>query len=110
MDSAKMVLTEAVSPPQLLNQLDKIELISRGQFRMPVIIRAVVGGIHPFYAGITHTSDYANVLEWLFSFPVLSPSTAGEILDSYDFAIKIRNGAIKRNRGPVLISEQRGLY
>lgn len=86
----------------LVNQIEKIETISQGEFKIPVIIKAVVGGIYPFYAGITHTSDYTETLKTLFSFPVLSPMTAGEVLDAYEFALKYQ--------GPVFVSERKDLY
>ena len=86
----------------LVNQVSKMETISQGQFKIPVIIRAVVGGIYPFYAGATHTSDYVDIFRDLFTFPVLKPLTGYQVLDAYQYAANCN--------GPVLISEQRGLY
>ena len=93
----------------LINQLDKIEMLSQGQFRMPVIIRAVAGGIKPFYAGVTHTSDYTGIFKQLFSFPVFAPSMPGEVLQAYDIAMGL-NGDIFRHNTPLLICEQKSLY
>lgn len=86
----------------LVNQLDKIEFLSEGQFTMPVIIKAVVGGIKPFYAGITHTSDLITLFKHIFHFSVFAPVTPGGIIEAYKVAV--------RADCPVLISEQKCLY
>ena len=86
----------------LVHQADMIETISGGQFTAPIIIKAVVGGTYPFYAGMTHTSDYGRMCKGLFHFPVLTPVTAGDIKVAYDYALN--------QTGPVLISEQKELY
>jgi len=86
----------------LVNQMDKIPVISDGQFNFPVIIRAVVGGVKPFYAGITHTSDLTAHLDGLLHFPVCLPRSAGEVLGAYQAAYG--------QEGPVLISELKDLH
>jgi pyruvate dehydrogenase E1 component alpha subunit len=86
----------------LVNQADKVEIISEGQFRFPLIIRAVVGGVTPFYAGITHTSDLTELCSRMFSFPVVRPETSGEVLGVYRAALNCP--------GPVLISEPKDLH
>ncbi|MBN1502650.1 hypothetical protein JW930_03835 [Candidatus Woesearchaeota archaeon] len=86
----------------LVHQLSKVHIISEGEFKMPVIIRAVVGGIKPFYAGLTHTQDYSDIFKRFFSFPVYTPNTPEEVLSAYKTAAEIE--------GPVLISEKKSLY
>lgn len=86
----------------LVNQLDKIETLSGGQFTMPVIIKAVAGSVKPFYAGLTHTSDLTGLFDRLFSFPVLAPRNAGDICAAYRMAA----AAV----GPILVSESKELY
>lgn len=86
----------------LVNQADKVEVISEGQFRFPMIIRAVVGGVAPFYAGITHTSDLTELCRRMFTFPVVQPRTSGEVLGVYRAALDYP--------GPVLISELKDLH
>jgi pyruvate dehydrogenase E1 component alpha subunit len=86
----------------LVHQVDMIETISGGQFTAPIIIKAVVGGMYPFYAGITHTSDYTQMCRDLFYFPVFAPSTAEEVGNVYEYAL----GA----KGPVMVSERKELY
>lgn len=86
----------------IVHQIDKISILSRGEFMAPVIIKAVVGGVYPFYAGATHTSEYTEILKALLSFPVLAPQNAAEVLEAYTFAMQ--------HNGPVLVSERKDLY
>lgn len=86
----------------LVNQMDKVEVISDGQFRFPVIIRAVAGGVHPFYAGITHTSNLTGLFRRMFSFPVVEPRSSAEVIAAYDAAINYD--------GPLLISEPKDIH
>lgn len=86
----------------IVNTLDLIETISGGEFKMPVIIKAVAGGVKPFYAGLTHTRNFAAQVREFVSFPVFEPETAGEVLDAYLQATV--------NPGPVMISEKKALY
>ena len=86
----------------LVNQADKVEVISEGQFRFPLIIRAVIGGVAPFYAGVTHTSDLTDLCRKIFTFPVVRPETSGEVLGAYRAALDYPS--------PVLISEPKELH
>ena len=86
----------------LVNQADKIEAISDGQFSFPLIIRAVIGGTTPFYAGITHTSDLTKLCCRMFTFPVVKPMTSGAVLGAYRAAMDYP--------GPVFISESKELH
>jgi len=86
----------------LVNQLNKIDQISQGEFVFPIIIRAVVGGIKPFYAGLTHTADLTELFKDIFSFPVYAPETPAEVIKAYEIAMV--------SKGPVLISERKDLY
>lgn len=86
----------------LVNQADKVEVISEGQYRFPLIIRAVIGGVAPFYAGVTHTSDLTDPCRKMFTFPVVQPQTSGEVLGVYRAALDYPS--------PVLISEPKDLH
>jgi len=86
----------------LVHQVDMIETISGGQFTAPIIIKAVVGGMYPFYAGMTHTSDYSGICRDLFHFPVFTPTTAEEVVNVYEYALDAK--------GPVMVSERKELY
>ena len=41
----------------LVNHLDKMSQISGGQYRLPVLVRAIVGSRFPLNAGVQHTQD-----------------------------------------------------
>jgi pyruvate dehydrogenase E1 component alpha subunit len=86
----------------IVNTLDVIETISGGEFRMPVIIKAVAGSIKPFYAGYTHSRDLSDEIRRFVHFPVYSPATGPEVLAAYDLA--------RHATGPVMVSEQKSLY
>jgi len=86
----------------LVNQLNKIEQLSQGEYTFPIIIRAVVGGIKPFYAGLTHTADLTELFKDIFSFPIYAPETSAEVIKAYKIAMV--------SKGPILISERKNLY
>ena len=46
----------------LINHVDKLAWISGDQFKLPIIIRAIVGGQHPINPGPMHTQDYTSSL------------------------------------------------
>lgn len=86
----------------IVNTMDVIETISEGEFSMPVIIKAVAGGVKPFYAGLTHTRDMTNIFCSIVSFPVYEPKTAQEVLCAYELA--------KSAKTPVMVCEKKELY
>jgi deoxyxylulose-5-phosphate synthase len=86
----------------IVNTLDVIETISDGEFKMPVIIKAVSGSVKPFYAGLTHTRSMTNVFREAVHFPVYEPTMAAEVVKAYDLAMN--------TYGPVMISERKELY
>jgi pyruvate dehydrogenase E1 component alpha subunit len=86
----------------IVNHIDKIERISHGEYKVPVIIRAVTADAGPFYSGITHSQDFTEVLKTAVSFPVSDPRNGKEILRAFRDAI-----ASKR---PAIIIERKSLY
>jgi len=68
------------------NHVDKIERISHGEFKVPVILKTVVDDGGLFYSGPTHSQDFTSTFTEMVSFPVLEPMTAGEVLSAYNFA------------------------
>lgn len=47
----------------IVNHLDKLEAISRGEFRPRLIVRIVVGNrMAPLFTGVTHTQDFTDAL------------------------------------------------
>jgi len=86
----------------IINHLDKIKRLSKGQYQFPVIIRAVVGAKKPIYPGITHTQDFTKVFRELLSFPVYEPKTSSDVLSSYKKAFS--------SNSPSMIVEKVELY
>jgi pyruvate/2-oxoglutarate/acetoin dehydrogenase E1 component len=86
----------------IVNHLDKIESMSKGEFKTPVIIRAVVGSTKPLDPGPQHTQDFTEVFKKLVKFPIYEPQNSEEVLEAYEKA--------KNAEGPVMIIEKKDLY
>ena len=84
------------------NHIDKIERISHGEYKVPLIIRAVEAFGGPFYSGPTHHQDFTNLLKELVDFPVLDPITGPDVL-------KVFKGAYQSKR-PAIIIERKSRY
>jgi pyruvate dehydrogenase E1 component alpha subunit len=84
------------------NHIDKIERISHGEYKVPIIIRAVEAFGGPFYSGPTHHQDFTNLLKTLVSFPVLDPITGVDVLKAF-------KGAYQSKR-PAIIIERKSRY
>lgn len=86
----------------IVNHLDKLPKMSKGEFEMPIIIRAVVGSKFPLYPGPQHIQDFTEVFKKLFSFPLYDPKNADEILLAYEQA--------RFSKTPTMIVERKELY
>jgi pyruvate dehydrogenase E1 component alpha subunit len=84
------------------NHIDKIERISHGEFKVPVIIRAVEAFGGPFYSGPTHHQDFTNLLKELVDFPVIDPVTGVDVLKAFKGA--------KESGRPAIIIERKSRY
>lgn len=79
----------------LVNHLDKIKEISKGEFDPAVIIRCVVGNIKkPLYTGATHTQDFSEALRSMVNIPVYQLLTTSMVNTGYDLIEKNRESAI----------------
>ncbi len=68
----------------IVNHLDKIAKISRGEFHPAVILRAVVGNRNkPLYTGATHTQDFAEPISRMVEFPVEELLSATQVNPRY---------------------------
>tara|TARA_R110002020_G_scaffold163895_5_gene350124 strand:+ start:818 stop:1411 length:594 start_codon:yes stop_codon:yes gene_type:complete len=84
----------------LVNHLDKIDDISKGEFMPKVIIRCVVGGKKdPFLTGKTHTSDYTEGLRHMVKSHVVKLGDPKSIMGIYD-------AAYKTNRSCIIVEEK----
>ena len=68
----------------LVNHLDKMKELSRGEFSPKVIIRCVIGGKeNPFFTGPVHTQDFTEALRKMVSIPVIKLYEADDIEKVY---------------------------
>ena len=88
-----------VAADAICNHMDKIERISHGKFKVPVILKTVVDDGGLFYSGPTHSQDFTKVFREMVDFPVLDAHTPDEALDMYRYA--------KDSDGPVMIVEHK---
>lgn len=72
-----------VAMDAIVNHMDKIERISHGEFKVPVIVRAITADAGPFYSGITHSQDFTQMLKAAVTFPVLDPRSGVEVLKAF---------------------------
>lgn len=73
---------------QLVNHLDKIEAMSCGQYRPKVIIRTMVGSIHPMDPGPQHSQDHTEALRLLLThIDVVRLEQAAQIVPAYQEAL-----------------------
>ena len=91
-----------VAADAIINHIDKIERISHGEFKVPVIIRAVTADAGPFYSGITHSQDFTEMFRSAVSFPVIDPVTGADVLN----AVK---GARESGK-PMMLIERKSRY
>jgi pyruvate/2-oxoglutarate/acetoin dehydrogenase E1 component len=73
---------------QLVNHLDKLEEMSRGQFVPKVIIRTRVGNRSPLDPGPQHSQDHTEAFRLMLrTVDVRRISTPAEILPTYEAAL-----------------------
>ena len=86
----------------IVNHLDKLESMSKGQFKTPVIIRAVIGSKIPLNPGAQHTQDFTEAFRKMIKFPIYEPKNSQEVIRDY---IKAYNSL-----NPTMVVERRDLY
>lgn len=86
----------------IVNHLDKLEDLSAGQFKTPVLIRAVVGGTEPLHPGPQHIQDFTEAIRLMVSFPVFDIRSGQEAEETYR--------KVLHSTGPAMIVERRDLY
>jgi len=90
----------------MVNHLDKIEKMSKGEFKPKVIIRAVVGGKEkPFFTGLTHVQDFTEVIRGMLDFQVWK---IGENWENYDpkFTVELYKKALNIEESVLIIEEK----
>ena len=74
---------------QLVNHLDKLPMMSNGQYAPKVIIRTKVGSRYPLDAGPQHTQDHVEGLRaMLHSVRVVEITVPAAILPKYTEAVR----------------------
>jgi pyruvate dehydrogenase E1 component alpha subunit len=91
-----------VAMDAIVNHIDKIERISHGEFKVPVIIRAVTADAGPFYSGITHSQDFTELFRKAVDFPVIDPTDGPQVLNAFREA--------RKSGQPAMIIERKSLY
>lgn len=86
----------------IVNHLDKIEELSKGEYKTPMIIRAIVGAKKPLYPGIQHTQDYTEAIKKMVLFPVFDLRRVEDIMPAYEKAGKFET--------PIMLVERRDLF
>lgn len=71
----------------IVNHLDMIETMSRGEFKPAVILRVVVGNrMKPLFTGETHTRDHSEAFRHMLAMEVATPVTPSEVARRYQWA------------------------
>lgn len=79
----------------LVNHMDKLPWMSGDQFKLPIIVRAIVGSREPIDPGPMHSQAYGSAFRKMFQHtPVLTPITKREIVDAWDLVGKTPSGAV----------------
>lgn len=91
-----------VALDSIVNHLDKIEEMSKGRFKTPVIIRASIGSTKPIDPGPQHKQDFSDAFKKMIKFPIIEPKTPSEVLEAYRFA--------SESNKPVMIIERKDLF
>jgi pyruvate/2-oxoglutarate/acetoin dehydrogenase E1 component len=86
----------------LVNHLDLMEELSRGQLNPRVIIRAIIGRKKPVDPGPQHLHDLSVFFKSVFHFPVYDPRDGEEVLKVYN--------EIKNLNSPAMVIERSELY
>jgi pyruvate dehydrogenase E1 component beta subunit len=76
----------------IVNHLDKIGSISRGEFSPNVILRVVAGNRgKPLFTGETHVQDFSAAFRSMVGFPVRTSRSAEEVVANYEDAFSSLN-------------------
>lgn len=85
---------------QLVNHLDKIELMSEGRYKPKVIIRTAIGTKKPMDSGPQHTGDYTKALKNMVNnIEVIYLDCAEVIYPEYEYAVEWKHPTILIERG-----------
>jgi len=86
---------------QIVNSIAKYKYMYGGLFKLPMLIRAVIG--RSWGQGAQHSQSLQALFSHIPGLTVIMPSSARAILDAYDHAVN-------RYKAPVISLEHRALY
>jgi pyruvate dehydrogenase E1 component beta subunit len=73
----------------IVNHLEKIKMMSGGQFAPAIILRVVIGNkSKPLFTGETHTQDFSKSLDGMLDMPVYTILNEGDAPHVYEYAAK----------------------
>lgn len=79
----------------IVNHLDKIEALSRGEFKPGVILRIVVGNRNkPLFTGPVHTQDFSDSIRGMVNFPVVRLRSETNVSWAYESAAERQSRGI----------------
>ena len=84
------------------NHVDKINRISHGEFKVPIILKTVVDDGGLFYSGPTHSQNFTDTFRAMVDFPVIDAMTPSEAYSAYNFA--------RSHDGPVMVVEHKQFF
>jgi pyruvate/2-oxoglutarate/acetoin dehydrogenase E1 component len=92
---------------QLVNHLDKVEIMSKGEFTPGVIIRTQIGNTKPLYPGCQHCGDYYQGLKKMLKVVlVIKIKNEKEVIPAYKLALK----RAKRGSSTLLVEVPTGAF
>jgi len=78
---------------QLVNHLDKVSLMSNGQFKTKMIIRTSIGSKRPLDPNCQHVGDFTSVVKKMCpNFEILRLNEPEKIISSYKKALYRKDG------------------
>ena len=78
---------------QLVNHLDKFEIMSQGQFKTKVIIRTSIGSQRPLHPQHQHVGDFSEAFKKVLNtVEIITLKDVKDILPSYEKALKRNDG------------------
>ena len=73
---------------QLVNHLDKVREMSKGEFQPGVIIRTQIGNKYPLYPGAQHCQDYTQALKKMCKdILIIKIRNEKQVIPSYELAL-----------------------
>jgi len=92
---------------QLVNHLDKVEEMSKGEFKPGIIIRTQIGNKYPLYPGIQHCQDHTKGLKAMLKHTlVIKIKNEKEVMSNYKIALK----RAKQGKSTLLIEVPTGAF